>query len=66
MSGISINNGASYISVSEAIETVGMDVIVSMMDEELREQVHHDIAPCTNEEFVEEYLRRSNEDIIIG
>lgn len=66
MKQISINNGASYTTIEEAIATVGMDTIAMMMDDEIREQVANDIAPCTDEEFVAEYLRRANEDLIIG
>lgn len=66
MKQISINNGASYTTIEDAIATVGMDTIAMMMDDEIREQVANDIAPCTDEEFVAEYLRRANEDLIIG
>jgi len=30
--------------------------IVAYMDEEIREQVHFELAPCTNEEFLKRYL----------
>lgn len=66
MKQISINNGASYTTIEDAIATVGMETIAMMMDDEIREQVANDIAPCTDEEFVAEYLRRANEDLIIG
>lgn len=66
MKQVSINNGASYTTIEDAIATVGMDTIAMMMDDEIREQVANDIAPCTDEEFVAEYLRRANEDLIIG
>lgn len=66
MKKISINNGASYTTIEDAIATVGMDTIAMMMDDEIREQVANDIAPCTDEEFVAEYLRRAEEDLIIG
>lgn len=66
MKQISINNGASYTTIEDAIATVGMDTIAMMMDDEIREQVANDIAPCTDEEFVAEYLRRAEEDLIIG
>lgn len=32
--------------------------IVSYMDDDIREDVHLDMAPCSNEEFLREYLRR--------
>lgn len=66
MKQISINNGSSYTTIEDAIATVGMDTIAMMMDDEIREQVANDIAPCTDEEFVAEYLRIANEDLIIG
>lgn len=66
MKKISVNNGISYTTIKEAIETVGMDTIAHMMDDEIREQVANAIAPCTDEEFVAEYLNRANEDLIIG
>ena len=66
MKQISINNGASYTTIEDAIATVGMNTIAMMMDDEIREQVANDIAPCTDEEFVAEYLRRAEEDLIIG
>ncbi len=66
MKQISINNGASYTTIEDAIATVGMDTIAMIMDDEIREQVANNIAPCTDEEFVAEYLRRANEDLIIG
>lgn len=66
MKQISINNGASYTTIEDAIATVGMNTIAMMMDDEIREQVANDIAPCTDEKFVAEYLRRANEDLIIG
>lgn len=31
---------------------------VELMDDDLREEVHRDLAPCTWEEFAEEYARR--------
>lgn len=34
------------------------DYIVSLMDDEIREAVHADMAPCTEEEFLAEYKKR--------
>lgn len=31
------------------------------MDDEIREEVHRELAPCTNEEFMEEYKKRHME-----
>ena len=66
MARISINNAHSYVTAAEALKEMSMDAIVEMMVDEIREQVHNDIAPCTDEEFLEEYLRRAPEDLIIG
>lgn len=33
----------------------GFEAAVALMDDELREQVHMDLAPCTEEEFLEAY-----------
>ena len=32
-----------------------MDTIATYMDDEMRETVHNEIAPCTNEEFLKRY-----------
>lgn len=42
------------------------DQIVELMDDETRESVHRDYAPCSNKMFLEEYLRRAEDDLIIG
>lgn len=31
---------------------------VSLMDDEIRESVHRDLAPCTELEFLKEYMKR--------
>lgn len=33
-----------------------MNTIASYMNDEIRETVHCELAPCTNEEFLERYL----------
>lgn len=37
---------------------VSMDAAVMLMDDEIREAIHSDIAPCTEQEFVDEYCKR--------
>ena len=66
MKHISIDNGHSYTTVKEAITAVGMNVIAQMMDDEVREKVHATFSGTTDEEFVVEYLRISERDLIIG
>ena len=66
MKNISINNGATYTTIEDALANCSWNAIVQMMDDEIREQVANAIAPCTNEEFLTEYLRRASDDLIIG
>ena len=37
---------------------VSMDAAVMLMDDEIREAIPFDIAPCTEQEFVDEYCKR--------
>lgn len=37
------------------------DAAVALMDDEIREAVHADLAPCSNAEFLAEYCRRHEE-----
>jgi hypothetical protein len=39
-------------------EQVDFDVCVNLMDDELRELVHRDIAPCSDQQFLDEYCKR--------
>ena len=66
MKNISINNGATYTTIEDALANCSWNAIVQMMDDEIREQVANAIAPCTSEEFLAEYLRRASENLIIG
>jgi hypothetical protein len=66
MKNISINNGNSFCTVQDAISNMDWDVIVSMMDDDIREKVHFELAPCTEEEFLNRYLEVATEDLIIG
>lgn len=43
------------------LEKEVMDVIVTYMDDEIREQVHAELAPCTNDEFVKRYCELDEE-----
>ena len=48
---------------------LNFEAAVNLMDDTLREQVHDDFAPCTNQEFfdryVEAYKMRFGEDSIL-
>ena len=39
-------------------EMLDFAAAVTLMDDEIREEVHADLAPCTEQEFVDEYLKR--------
>ena len=70
MKHISIDNGRTYQTPDQAmpeIDNHGLwDVVVNAMDDDTREAVAYDLAPCSNAEFLAEYLRRAADDLIIG
>lgn len=37
------------------------EAIVTYMDDDIRENVHNDLAPCSEEEFLNEYVKRDPE-----
>ena len=39
-------------------EAVDFDAAVNLMDDALREEVHADLAPCTEQGFLDEYVKR--------
>lgn len=40
---------------------INYDVAEKMMDDELRETIHRELAPCTEQEFFDEYVKRHEE-----
>lgn len=70
MKQISLDNGHTFLSARGAILEITernlWGAVVAAMDDETRERTHAAVAPCSNEEFLEEYLARANEDLIIG
>lgn len=40
------------------ISKADMDNIATYMNDDIREQLHSDIAPCTHEEFIAAYIER--------
>ena len=66
MARISIDNGMSYVGADEAVRGMDWDAIVQMMDDETRESVAEELAPCTEVEFLSRYLELADEDLIIG
>lgn len=43
------------------LDNATMEVIANYMDDDIREAVHRDMAPCTDEEFLTEYMSRHYE-----
>lgn len=66
MKRISVDNGYHFVDPAEAIAAMDWDTIVNMMDDETREHVHDEIAPCTELEFLVKYLELADDDLIIG
>lgn len=66
MARISIDNGATWTTAEHALQTVSLDQLVLYMDDDTREAVHADPAPCTDLEFLTAYLDHSLNDLIIG
>ena len=46
------------MTAKEMIEQGLFDAAVELMDDDIREQIHAEIAPCTEEEFLTEYMIR--------
>ena len=66
MKNISIDNGMTFVEPAEAIEQCDWDVIVMMMDDDTRENVTYELAPCTKLEFLVRYLELAPFDLIVG
>ena len=66
MKQISINNGATYTTAAEALEEISLDTMAEYMDDDAREAVHNELAPCSDSEFLERYLEIAPDDLIVG
>ena len=65
---ISLNNGCTFMTAEEAVNSDHYDfeTILNMMDDGIREKVHNELAPSTDEEFLTRYLELADNDLIIG
>lgn len=45
-------------------EVVDFEECVMRMDNDLREEIHEDMAPCGEQEFLDEYVRRHAEKFV--
>ena len=70
MKRISLDNGHTYMTAQEAMPEITdnnlWDAVTQAMDDDTREAVHNEIAPCTEAEFLAAYLERADDDLIIG
>lgn len=72
MARISIDNGNSYIDhdevaeLREAIDYVGWDAIVNVMDDDARERCHIESDATDEALWLADYLRIADEDLVIG
>ena len=49
------------MTAQEIIDNGLIAAAVQLMDDEIREAIHADLAPCTDLEFLEEYMKRHEE-----
>lgn len=67
--GISFNNGNTFYFVDQlSDDTINSywELLILAMDDTIREKVHTELAPCTNQEFLDRYMELAIEDLIIG
>lgn len=66
MKQISIDNGLTFVTPEEAIKGMRWEVIAHYMEDEAREAVHDELAPCTDLDFLTRYLQVADHDLVIG
>lgn len=66
MKRISVDNGNSFVFVKKALKKVDFDTICFYMDWKAQMRTHIKNAPCSEEEFITEYLKIAPCDLIIG
>jgi hypothetical protein len=67
---ISTDNGSTYTRDFTRLEPryldTDWDVLVNAMDDDTRERVHAELAPCSNTLFLARYLELAPDDLVIG
>lgn len=66
MKRVSINNGISFVTLTKALHYIDIDTMATYMIDTIRDQVHAELAPCTDIEFLTRYLELANNDLVIG
>lgn len=54
----SLDNDEYTDKAAEIIAAGNYDAAVALMDDEIRETVHAELAPCSDRDFLAEYMRR--------
>ena len=49
------------MSAIEIINANLFDAAVQLMDDDIREELHNELSPCTDEEFLTAYMERHEE-----
>jgi len=52
-----IADDSGYVLTNNG-KTIDFEAAVNIMDDDLREVIHNDLAPCSNQEFYDEYCKR--------
>lgn len=67
---ISLDNGVSYMTAHDAMDEIKQrnlwELVVMLMDDEIACDVHNELAPCTDEDYLTRYLELADNDLIIG
>lgn len=70
MKHISLDNGRTYTNAHDAMPAIMdrrlWDALVALMDDDAREQVSLELAPCAEEDFLRRYLEIAPCDLVIG
>lgn len=66
MKRISIDNGLTYTTPQDALQVISIDTMAEYMNDDAREAVHNDLAPCADIDFLTRYLEIAPDDLIIG
>lgn len=69
MSRLSLDNGLNFFDPKDLSDLeIGpyWDALVEMMDDDIRERVHYELAPCTDEDYLRRYLELAKDDLMLG
>lgn len=69
MAQVSLDNGNTFhdaSTVDSKVLAAKWEALSGMMDDDIRERVHGELAPCTNVEFLARYLELSPDNLVLG